>query len=105
MINRLYTVSTTITAVVMATSELEAERRFRSDFSDIIASQHIDPEAQGEVRSEGDIPEDWSVDCLPFGPKENALTIGEFLDVLPPAVVRDDKTVDMFATTTNSEAT
>ena len=97
MINRLYTVSATVTAVVMATSELEAERRFRSDFGDIIADQHIDAECGDEIRSEDQLPDDWNVDCLPFAPNSNTLNIGQFLDVLPPAVVRDTATVDMFA--------
>lgn len=97
MINRLYTVSATVTAVVMATSELEAERRFKSDFGDIIADQHVDAVADEEIRTEDDLPDDWTVDCLPYGPRDNTLTIGEFLDAPPPPVVRDTKTVDMFA--------
>lgn len=98
MINRLYTVSATLTAVIMATSELEAERRFKSDFGEI-KDQPFDAVTDGEIRTEDDLPEHWTVDCFPFGPRANALTIGELLDVLPPAVVRDDKTVDMFADT------
>ena len=96
MINRLYTVSATLTAVVMASSEREAEIRFKSNFGEI-KDQPIDAVADEEIRTEGDLPDDWTVDCLPYGPRDNALTIGEFLDVLPPAVVRDTKTVDMFA--------
>ena len=97
MINRLYTVSATLTAVIMATSEREAEIRFKSDFGEI-KDQPIDAVADGEIRTEADLPDDWTVDCLPYGPRDNALTIGEFLDVLPPlVVVRDTKTVDMFA--------
>ena len=98
MINRLYTVSATLTAVIMATSELEAERRFKSDFGEI-KDQSFDAVADGEIRTEDDLPDDWTVDCLPYGPRDNTLTIGEFLDVLPPPVVRDTKTVDMFAAT------
>ena len=96
MINRLYTVSATLTAVIMATSEREAETRFKSDFGEI-KDQPIDAVADGEIRTEADLPDDWTVDCLPYGPRDNALTIGEFLDAPPPPVVRDTKTVDMFA--------
>lgn len=99
MINRLYTVSATLTAVIMATSEREAEICFKSNFGEI-KDQPIDAVAEEEIRAEGDLPEDWTVDCLPYGPRDNALTIGEFLDVLPAMVVRDTKTVDMFVATT-----
>lgn len=98
MINRLYTVSATLTAVIMATSEREAEALFGLSFGEI-KDQHIEAVADGEIRAESDLPEDWTVDCLPYGTRDNALTIGEFLDVLPPLVVRDTKTVDMFAAT------
>lgn len=96
MINRLYTVSATLTAVVMATSELEAEQRFKADFGEI-KDQPFDAVADGEIRAEADLRDHWTADCLPYGPRDNTLTIGEFLDVLPPLVVRDTKTVDMFA--------
>ena len=98
MINRLYTVSATLTAVIMATSEREAEICFKSSFGEI-KDQPIDAVADGEIRTNDDLPEDWTVDCLPYGPRDNALTIGEFLDAPPPPVVRDTKTVDMFAAT------
>jgi hypothetical protein len=104
VINRLYTVSATVTAVVMATSELEAERRFKSDFGDIIADQDIDAECGDEIRNEDQLPNDWNVDCLPYGPNSNTLNIGQFLDILPPAVVRDTATVDMFAGTSKETA-
>lgn len=96
MINRLYTVSATLTAIIMATSEREAEICFKSNFGEI-KDQPIDAVADEEIRTEGDLPDDWTVDCLPYGPRDNALTIGEFLDAPPPPVVRDTKTVDMFA--------
>lgn len=96
MILRLYTVSATVTAVMMATSELAAEKEFKARFGDIISDQPVDAECEGEVRAEDDIPEHWGVDCLPYGAPGNALTIGELLDVLPPPVVRDTKTLDMF---------
>jgi len=96
MINRLYTVSATLTAVIMATSEREAEIRFGLSFGEI-KDQPIDAVADQEIRTEDDLPEHWDVDCRPYGPRDNTLTIGEFLDVLPPLVVRDTKTVDMFA--------
>lgn len=96
MINRLYTVSATLTAVIMATSEREAELRFRENFGEI-KGQPIDAVADWEIRTEDDLPGHWDVECMPYGPRDNALTIGEFLDVLPPPVVRDTKTVDMFA--------
>ena len=96
MINRLYTVSATLTAVIMATREREAEICFKSSFGEI-KDQPIDAVADGEIRTNDDLPEDWTVDCLPYGPRDNALTIGEFLDAPPPPVVRDTKTVDMFA--------
>lgn len=96
MINRLYTVSATLTAVIMATSEREAEIRFRENFGEI-KDQPIDAVADWEIRTEDDLPGHWDVECMPYGPSENTLTIGEFLDVLPPLVVRDTKTVDMFA--------
>lgn len=99
MINRLYTVSATLTAVIMATSEREAEICFKSNFGEI-KDQPIDAVADEEIRTEDDLPDDWTVDCLPYGPRDNALTVGEFLDVLPPPVVRDTKTVDMFAAIT-----
>ncbi len=99
MINRLYTVSATVTAVVVAPSVLEAEQLFRSGFGDIIGDNPVHGYVEDEVRSENDLPEEWTVDCLPYGPRGNELTIGEFLDVLPPLVVRDTKTVDMFAAT------
>ena len=98
MINRLYTVSVTLTAVIMATSEREAEIRFKADFGEI-KDRPIDAVADGEIRTEADLPDDWTIDCLPYGPRDNALTIGEFLDVLPPPVVRDNKTADMFVGT------
>lgn len=97
MINRLYTVSATVTAVVVAPSVSEAEKLFQSSLSEIIADSPIHGYADDEVRSEDDLPEEWTVDCLPYGPCGNELTIDEFLDVLPPLVVRDTKTVDMFA--------
>lgn len=96
MINRLYTVSATLTAVIMATSEREAEICFKSNFGEI-KDQPIDAVADEEIRTEGDLPDDWTIDCLPYGPRDNALTIGEFLDAPPPPVVRDTKPVDMFA--------
>lgn len=104
MINRLYTVSATVTAVIIATNELEAEKRFKSTFGEIISDQGVDPESGDEIRNEAQLPEDWGVDCLPYGPSSNTLTIGQFLDVLPPAVVRDTKTADMFAATSQGGA-
>lgn len=101
MINRLYTVSTTVTAVVMATSELEAQQRFKADLREIIGDQPVDAVSEHEIRRELDIPDDWSVDCLPYGQSGDEITIGQFLDVLPPPVVRDSKTIDMFAATTS----
>lgn len=98
MILRLYTVSATVTAVVLATSETEAEERFKSDFGDITSDQPVDAQSEGEITAEMQLPDEWSVDCLPYGPENNTQTIGQLLDVVPPAVVRDDKTADMFAT-------
>ena len=99
MINRLYTVTATATAVVVAPSVSEAEKLFQSGFAEIIEDSKPKGYVDDEVRSEDGLPEDWTVDCLPYGPRGNELTIGEFLDVLPPLVVRDTKTVDMFAAT------
>ncbi|MBY0238618.1 MAG: hypothetical protein K2X55_04825 [Burkholderiaceae bacterium] len=99
MIRRLYKVSATVTAVILATSETEAEERFKSDFGDIISDQSIDAQSEGEITAETQLPDEWSADCLPYGPTGNTLTIGECLDLVPPPVVRDDKTADMFANT------
>lgn len=97
MISRLYTVSATVTAVVVAPSVSEAEKLFQAGFAEIIADSQPKGYVDDEVLSEDDLPGDWTVDCLPYGPRGNELTIGEFLDVLAPLVVRDTKTLDMFA--------
>lgn len=96
MINRLYAVSATLMAVIMATSEREAEILFGQSFGEI-KDQTIDAVANQEIRTEDDLPEHWDIECMPYGPRDNTLTIGEFLDVLPSVVVRDTRTVDMFA--------
>jgi hypothetical protein len=97
MILRLYEVSTTVTAVVLATSELEAEKLFKSDFGDIISDQGIDAQADCEISDAKSLPDDWDTDCMPYGPHGNTLNIGQCLDLVPPPVVRDKKTIDMFA--------
>ena len=97
MIQRLYTVSATVTAVVLATSEREAEQRFDSDFREIISDFSPDAQSEGEIKSLGDLPDDWDAEHMPYGPSGNTLNIGQCLDLVPPPVVRDTKTLDMFA--------
>lgn len=101
---RLYTVSTTVTAVVLAASAREAEVCFEHRFGDIISDQPVDAQFDSEITSADGLPDDWDPECMPYGPAGNTMNIGQCLDLLPPAVVRDTKTVDMFAATTTEAA-
>ncbi len=95
-IQRLYAVTMEVTAVVLATSESDAERVFGVHKSAILSDGNYQPECQFEVREELDLPDSWEVDCLPYGGAEQR-PIADWLDLLPPPVVRDTKTIDMFA--------
>ncbi len=93
---RLYAVSTTITAVVVATDENKAAQLFHAEIRAIVSDQSTVAGNATEILSSADLPDEWDKDCMPYG-RGNDLTIGELLDLTPPPVVRDTKTIDMFA--------
>ncbi len=93
---KLYTVTLECTAVVLATSERDAENVFRSNQGNILAGDGADICCDGEIKDEDDLPSEWEVECQPYGGTHNR-TIAEWLDLAPPEVVRDSKTIDMFA--------
>ncbi|NHZ94584.1 hypothetical protein [Massilia sp. CCM 8734] len=94
-VQRLYAVNMVVTAVVVATSEIDAERVFRAHKSAIISDGDYDPECDYEVKQGSPLPHGWKEDCLPYGNLVDQ-TIGQWLDLAPPEVVRDTKTIDMF---------
>ncbi len=93
---RLYSVSTTVTAVVLAVSESEAEKSFKYQLGDIISDHGVDAQVDVEITSPDKLPENWGMECLPYGPNGNTFNIGECLALVPPSVPRDTKTIDMF---------
>ena len=95
-VQKLYSVTMEVTAVVVATSEHDAERVFRTHKSAIMSDGDYDPECDYEVRPGVALPNGWDMDCLPYGNLVDQ-TIGQWLDLAPPEVVRDTKTIDMFA--------
>lgn len=95
-IQKLYSVTMEVTAVVLAASEREAEEVFREHQSAILLDGDYEPDCGREIKVETDLPDGWEVDCLPYGCAER-LSIGDWLDLAPPEVVRDTKTIDMFA--------
>ncbi|HEX8610170.1 MAG TPA: hypothetical protein VF800_02695 [Telluria sp.] len=95
-IQKLYSVTVTVTAVILATSERSAESAFRSAQSEILSDYSGDVWTDCEVKNAADLPPGWDEECLPYGTKVQH-TIGQWLDLAPPEVVRDTKTIDMFA--------
>lgn len=95
-VQKLYAVEMVVTAVVVATSERDAERVFRSHRSEIISDGDYDPECEYEIKPGMALPCGWEMECLPYGNLVDT-TIGAWLDMAPPEVVRDTKTIDMFA--------
>lgn len=94
-VQKLYSVRMEVIAVVLATSERDAERVFNTHKRAIISDGDYEPECNGEVQAEMDLPEGWESDCLPYGCAEQR-SIGAWLDLMPPPVVRDTTTIDMF---------
>lgn len=95
-VQKLYAVNMVVTAVVVATSERDAERVFGVHKSAIISDGDYDPECDYEIKAGSPLPWGWEMDCLPYGNPADQ-TIGAWLDQKPPEVVRDTKTIDMFA--------
>ncbi len=95
-IQRLYAVTMEVTAVVLATSERDAEAVFKYAQGDILSDGGADIFVDCEIKSIADLPPNWDEDCQPYGAKASR-TIVEWLDLAPPEIVRDTKTIDMFA--------
>lgn len=93
-VQKLYTVRMEVTAVVLATSERDAESVFCHHQGDILLD-HCDACCEGVIADEDELPDGWEADCLPYGDREER-TIGYWLD-LPPEPIPDTKTIDMFA--------
>lgn len=94
VIQKLYSVTMEVTAVVLATSEREAETNFRYHQGDILLD-HADVCCDGVIADEDELSDGWDAECLPYGDREER-PISYWLD-LPPEPVRDTKTIDMFA--------
>lgn len=94
-VQKLYAVNMVVTAVVVATSERDAERVFDAHKSAIMSDGDYDPECDYEVIAGSPLPWGWEMESLPYGNLVD-MTIGAWLDQAPPHVVRDTKTIDMF---------
>lgn len=94
-VQKLFAVRMEVTAVVLATSERDAERVFSVHQRAILSDGDHEPECSYEVKTEIDLPGGWEVDCLPYGCADQH-EISYWLDQAPPEVVRDTKTIDMF---------
>ena len=94
---KLFAVTFEVVAVVAATSEAEAIKYADAHSRMIISSESEAQCDAREIKAEADLPEGWESDCNPYGANVADLTIGDYLDMMPPPVIRDDKTIDMFA--------
>lgn len=94
-VQKLFAVNLVVTAVVVATSERDAERVFNVNKRAIISDGDYEPECDYEIRPDIALPHGWDMDCLPYGNLVDT-TIGDWLELAPPPIVRDTKTIDMF---------
>ena len=90
---KLFTVEVSVTAVVMAESEMDAYSVAISYLSDIISDTDPDIDVLGEVKSLDRLPEDWDPMCLPYG-GDGETRLKDLLPETEP--VRDTRTIDMF---------
>lgn len=96
---KLFEVELTFTAVVVAESEEEAHKVADSEAYEITRDNEPSVHVGKQITHEKDLPDEWTGDCLPYSDGEagDGETIQFYLDSAPPEVVRDTKTIDMFA--------
>lgn len=94
---KLYQVTMTVTTVILAPNMMEANRAFRNNTGDILDGSEKEIDVDHEITSLDDLPPDWTADSMPYGVVRNTLNIGQCLELVPPVIERDTKTIDMFA--------
>ncbi|SCU75565.1 hypothetical protein CNECB9_2370139 [Cupriavidus necator] len=98
---KLFTVEISVTAVVMAESEMEAYSVAISELSDIMRDSEPDIDVHGEIKALDRLPADWDPMCLPYG-GDGETRLKDLLQETEP--VRDARTIDMFEQTTGEAA-
>lgn len=88
-----YAVELSVTAVVMATSEMDAYSAAIDSRRDIWSDVDPDVDVIGEIKALDRLPEGWDPDCLPYG-GDGATRLKDFLPETEPD--RDTRTIDMF---------
>jgi hypothetical protein len=87
-----------VTAQVMVVVQAESEKGAISDAGLYVAQaacDGVDIDSADEILSAADLPPGWTVADIPFG-GDGSARIGTILADMPPIVVRDTRTIDMF---------
>ncbi|WP_454751653.1 hypothetical protein [Cupriavidus necator] len=90
---KLFTVEISVTAVVMAESEMEAYSVAAYEAREIWSDAEPDIGVHGEVQSLDRLPEEWDGMSLPYG-GDGETRLKDLLPETEP--VRDTRTIDMF---------
>ena len=88
-----YTVELTITAIVMATSEMDAHKAAIENRRDIWSDVVPNVGVIREIKALDRLPESWDPDCLPYG-GDGETRLKDLLPETEPE--RDTRTIDMF---------
>ena len=88
-----YTVELTVTAVVMASNEMEAHTAAIDYAREIWNDVDPDIDVHGEIKALDRLPESWDSDCLPYG-GDGETRLKDLLPETEPE--RDTRTIDMF---------
>ena len=93
---RLYQISISHKTVIVAENLADAYSVAYEQASDILDEEEYEVDVDHEIKNGESLPPEWTIKCVPWG-GEDGETIEKILAALPPAVVRDTKTIDMFA--------
>lgn len=89
-----YTVELSVTAIVMAESDIDAHTAAIDYARDIWNEIDPDVDVHGEIKSIDRLPADWTPDSLPYGGDGET----QLKDLVPAEeVTPDTQTIDMFA--------
>jgi hypothetical protein len=95
---KLFSATVQVVLVVMAETELEALLAAESHADDAARDSGLECDWATEIQSIAELPPGWTGADLPYG-GDGTESISAILDRVPPAVVRDTRTIDMFEAT------
>lgn len=89
---KLWKATAELIYLIAANDENEAYKIANDAWLDVRRDQEPSIWIGGEIKEEKQLPDDWTVDCIPYGSFDDR-EVGEYLDAV---VWKDTNTIDMF---------